>query len=125
MVGLFTWFYASLHLFSVLIVLLGWSWQIFLEEFSERPYMAVGILAWLFMVPLGVTSNRFMQRRLGKNWKRLHRLVYFILLLACIHLIWLVRSDFLEAFLFSLVAAALMFERLVFWLSRKKRQHPA
>lgn len=113
MIGLFAWFYASMHLMSVLTYLLGWSWLIFLEEFAERPYMALGILAWLLMVPLGLTSNRWSQRRLGRKWKWLHRLIYPIGVLACAHFVWLVRSDFGEALVYSLLLLILLGFRLI------------
>jgi sulfoxide reductase heme-binding subunit YedZ len=113
MIGLYCWFYASIHLLTVLTYLLGWSWVIFVEEFSERPYMAVGISAWLLLVPLGLTSNRWSQRLMRRRWKQLHQLVYVIALLACIHVIWLVRSDYGEALLYSVIAALLLLWRLV------------
>lgn len=113
MLGLFAWFYASMHLMSVLTYLLGWSWLIFLEEFAERPYMALGIVAWLLMVPLGLTSNRWSQRQLGRKWKYLHRLIYPIGLLACAHFVWLVRSDFGEALVYSIVLLILLGFRLL------------
>lgn len=113
MLGLYTWFYASLHLMSVLTYLLGWSWVIFVEEFSERPYMALGIIAWALMVPLGLTSNRWAQRKLGKRWKVLHRLVYVVGVLACAHFVWLVRSDFGEALVYSLILLFLLSFRVI------------
>ena len=112
MIGLYAWFYASLHLMSVLTYLLGWSWAIFVEEFAERPYMALGIIAWSLMVPLGITSNHWAQRRLGKNWRKLHQLVYLIAVLACAHFIWLVRSDYAEALLYSMILLILFAVRL-------------
>jgi sulfoxide reductase heme-binding subunit YedZ len=113
MLGLYTWFYASLHLMSVLTYLLGWSWVIFVEEFSERPYMALGIIAWALMAPLGLTSNRWAQRKLGKRWKVLHRLVYVVGVLACAHFVWLVRSDFGEALVYSLILLFLLSFRVI------------
>jgi sulfoxide reductase heme-binding subunit YedZ len=118
MIGLYCWFYASLHLLCVLTYLLGWSWLIFVEEFAERPYMAVGISAWLLLVPLGLTSNGWAQRKLGRRWKTLHQLVYLIAVLACVHIIWLVRSDYGEALLYSSLMAFLLLSRLI-----KKYQH--
>jgi sulfoxide reductase heme-binding subunit YedZ len=112
MMGLYLWFYATLHLLAVLTYLLGWSWQVFLKEFAERPYMTLGILAWLLLLPLAVTSNGRMQRKLGRNWKRLHKLVYVVALLACGHFIWLIRSDSAEALFYSGVIALLLMARL-------------
>lgn len=112
MLGLYTGFYASLHLLSVLTYLSGWSWAIFIEEFSERPYMALGILAWVIMVPLALTSNRWSQKALGRRWKTLHRLVYPAAVLACAHFVWLVRSDFAEALIYSVLLAVLLLVRV-------------
>ena len=119
MLGLYAFFYASIHLAAVLTYLLGWSGQIFLEEFSERPYMALGILAWFIMLPLVVTSNNWMVRRLKKRWRQLHRLVYVAGVLACAHFIWLVRSDYAEALIYMALLTLLLAERIV--VSIRKR----
>lgn len=112
MLGLYVWFYATLHFVAVWTYLLGWRWATFVEEFADRPYMTVGILAWLLLLPLGLTSNRWSQRRLGRRWKRLHQLVYVIAVLVCIHFIWLVRSDYAEAFVYCGLMAVLLLARL-------------
>lgn len=112
MMGLYTWFYASLHLMAVLTYILGWSWAVFAEEFIERPYMALGISAWLLLVPLGLTSNRWMIKKLGRRWKQLHRLVYGVAILACGHFIWLIRSDYGEAMTYSVLIMLLLLVRL-------------
>ncbi len=114
MLGLFCFFYASLHALSVGTYILGWDWLIFTEEMRERPYMLVGFLAWLSLIPLALTSNRYSLRRLGRRWQSLHRLVYLTLILAIVHLIWLVRSDWAEAAAYS--AAALL---LLLWRGRR------
>jgi methionine sulfoxide reductase heme-binding subunit len=113
MMGLYVWFYASLHLLAVLTYLLGWSWDIFLEEFKERPYMALGITAWVLLVPLGLTSNRWAIKKLGRLWKALHKLVYGVAILACAHFIWLIRSDYWEATVYCLVVILLLLSRLI------------
>jgi sulfoxide reductase heme-binding subunit YedZ len=64
-----------------------------LEELVERPYITMGFAAWLLMLPLAITSTRGMQRRLRRNWQRLHRLVYPAAVLGCLHLLWQARSD--------------------------------
>jgi sulfoxide reductase heme-binding subunit YedZ len=114
MMGLYTWFYASLHLMAVLTYILGWSWSVFVEEFIERPYMALGIGAWLLLLPLGLTSNRWMIKKLGSRWKLLHRLVYVVAILACGHFIWLIRSDYGQALVYSLLMLLLLLARLPF-----------
>jgi sulfoxide reductase heme-binding subunit YedZ len=121
MLGLYTWFYASIHMMAVMTYLLGWNWVIFLEEFAERPYMALGIVAWLLMLPLGVSSNHWAQRRLGKRWKPLHQLIYLIGILACAHFVWLVRADLAEALVYCAVLALLLGARLITKVQRGRR----
>lgn len=121
MLGLYCWFYASVHFVAVWTYLLGWSWATFLEEFSDRPYMTVGIIAWLLLLPLGFTSTHWAQRKLGRRWKRLHQLIYPIAILACIHFIWLVRHDYTEPLVYSLVLAVLLIARLP-WVKQQYRR---
>jgi methionine sulfoxide reductase heme-binding subunit len=108
MLGLFTFFYACVHFLSFAHFYIGWTAAILLEELAERPYIAVGFAAWMLMAPLAVTSTRAMQRRLGKNWRRLHRLVYPAAVLGCLHLLWLARSDLTEALVYGVVFALLL-----------------
>ena len=125
MIGLYTWFYASLHLLTVLTYLLGWSWPILVEEFAERPYMALGIIAWVLMVPLVITSNSWAQRKLKRRWKALHQLIYLIAILACTHFIWLVRSDFGEALLYSAILFMFLAFRVVIKFQRSTLLKPS
>jgi sulfoxide reductase heme-binding subunit YedZ len=112
MLGLFAFFYACAHLATYLVVDLGGYWSQLLTEIAKRPYMTVGFSAWLLLLPLALTSTRSMMRRLGRNWQRLHRLVYPAALLACLHFLWLVKADRREPVLYLVVFAALMLARL-------------
>ena len=114
MVGLFALFYASVHLLVWVIFLLGLRWGAILEEVVERPYITIGFSSFLILVVLGATSPRVMVRKLGKNWRRLHRLVYVAGVLAIIHLVWIVRTDLSEALLYGAILAGLLGWRLVF-----------
>jgi len=121
MIGLFTFFYASIHLLVFIALILGFDTSLLLSEINKRPYITVGMLAWLLMLPLAITSNQFMIRRLGgKRWKLLHRLVYITLLLALAHVIWQVRSSWFDAILYTVCAAVLFIERL--WSVRGLRK---
>ncbi len=113
MVGLFALFYASIHFTVWMSLLLGFRWFAIGEELLERPYITIGFLALLILIALGVTSPKVMVRRMGKNWKRLHRLVYLAAILAIIHLIWILRTDLSEAVLYGSVLAILLGYR--FW----------
>jgi len=91
--GLWSAFYAFLHLLAFLTFILGWNLERLAKELLERPYIFVGFVALTGLVPLVVTSNRTSMRYLGRRWVRLHRLVYVILVLALLHMLWVVRSD--------------------------------
>jgi sulfoxide reductase heme-binding subunit YedZ len=114
MVGLFALFYASVHFLVWVIFLLGLRWGAILEEVVERPYITIGFASFLILIVLGATSPRAMVRKLGKNWRRLHRLVYVAGVLAIIHLVWIVRTDLSEALLYGAILAGLLVWRLVF-----------
>ena len=114
MVGLFALFYASVHFLVWVIFLLGLRWRAILEEVVERPYITIGFASFLILIVLGATSPRVMVRKLGKNWRRLHRLVYVAGVLAIIHLVWIVRTDLSEALLYGAILAGLLGWRLVF-----------
>jgi len=92
MLGLWAFAYASLHLATYLVLDLRGYWPQILTDVVKRPFITVGFLASLLLVPLAVTSTQGMVRRLGRNWARLHRAVYLIGILACLHFMWLVKS---------------------------------
>ena len=100
MMGLYAVFYLILHITIFFIFFLENSFSFLWEEIVERPYITVGMLATLLLVPLAVTSTKKMQRRLGRNWKKLHQLVYLIATLGIIHFIWQSKSDLNEPLLY-------------------------
>lgn len=120
MLGLYAFFYACVHLASFGHFYVGWTLAVLLEELRERPYITAGFSAWLLMFPLAITSTRAMQRRLGRNWSRLHRAVYVAAVLACCHLLWQARSDIGEALAYTVVIAVLLGWRLRRYLPRKR-----
>ncbi len=113
MLGLYSFFYASLHLLAVATYLVGWDWVLLTAELRERPYMLVGFAAWLSMLPLVATSNNYMVRKLGRRWAKLQRLVYVATAAALIHVLWQIRSDYGEVLLYTALAVGLMFWRLL------------
>ncbi len=112
MLGLFTFFYASVHLTIYTVVDLGGFWSQLLEEIAKRPYITVGFTAWLLLIPLALTSTKGMMRRLGRRWGKLHRLVYAIALLALLHFLWLVKADHREPLAYLCIFAVLMLWRV-------------
>jgi len=113
MLGLFTFFYASLHLSTYLIGWIELDWTVFLEDLGKRPFIYLGMIAWIGLLALAVTSPKVMVRKLKKNWKRLHRAVYGILVLAVIHFWMQSRVSSLEAWLYTFIAILLLGERLL------------
>jgi sulfoxide reductase heme-binding subunit YedZ len=119
MLGLYTFFYATVHLATFAHFYVGWTPAIVVEELIERPYITAGFIAWLIMVPLAFTSTRGMQRRLGRSWLRLHQLIYFTALLGCLHLLWQARSDITEAVVYAAIMSLLLAWRLQRWRLRR------
>ena len=108
MLGLYAFFYASVHLCVYLSLDLRGYWTQIFEEIVKRPYLTVGFLAWLLLVPLAITSTQGWIRRLKRNWGRLHKLVYAVGVLAVLHFWWLVKSDIREPALYAAILAVLL-----------------
>jgi len=108
MLGLYAFFYASVHFVIFLQFYIGWTGSALAEELTERPYISAGFAAWLVLLPLALTSTRRMRRRLGALWVRLHNQVYAAAVIACLHLLWQARSDIGEALAYILVFALLL-----------------
>jgi len=121
MLGLFSFFYGVLHLTAYCVFLLELNFLDIWADVVQRPYITVGALALFGMLPLAVTSTRAMQRRLRHNWRRLHRLIYPVAILAIIHFIWQTRSDFTEPLMYSAALTLL----LSFRVYRSTRNRPA
>ena len=119
MLGLYTLFYASLHVLAYLQFIAGWHG--IPDDVVKRPYITVGFAAFVMLIPLGVTSTRGMMRRLGKNWVRLHRLIYPLTILAWIHFLWQARSSIGIMVAYGTVLSALLLLR-VWWALRKHRR---
>ena len=113
MLGLFAFFYASLHLATYLWLDQFFDWGEIWLDILDRPFITVGMLAFVLLLPLALTSNHTMVRRLGRNWKRLHRLAYIIPLLGVIHYWWLVKADVLEPLVYGVVLAGLLGFRFI------------
>lgn len=113
MLGLYAFFYATLHFSAYLALDLRGYWTQIFEEIAKRPYITVGFIAWLLLVPLALTSTQGAIRRLGRNWARLHKLVYAVGVLAVLHFWWLVKSDVREPALYAAILATLLGWRML------------
>ena len=91
--GLFGFFYLTLHFLAYAILDQTLDWEFILEDLTERRYIIVGFTAWVLLIPLAVTSTKGWIRRLGKRWQKLHRLVYVSTSLGVLHFYWQVKAD--------------------------------
>lgn len=110
--GLYAFMYVCLHLLLFVGLDYGFMMRLVVEEIILRRYAVVGFAAFLLLIPLALTSTKAAQRRLGKRWKTLHKLVYLIAGLAVIHYVWLVKNAYAQPFLFGGIIALLLFVRL-------------
>jgi sulfoxide reductase heme-binding subunit YedZ len=111
MLGLFVMFYATLHLFSYIAFLLAWEWGDIGSELIERPYLTLGFLAWLLLIPLTVTSTKGWQRRLNKKLKSLHKVIYLVAILCAVHYLLQIRSNWFEPTLYAAITLVLLGQR--------------
>lgn len=112
MLGLFSFFYACLHVLIWLWLDREFAWSGMLTDIVKRPYITVGFLSVLILTALALTSNIFSMRRLGKRWKKLHQLAYVAALLGVLHYIWLVKADLLLPLVYLSVFGMLMLLRV-------------
>lgn len=120
MLGLFAFFYLSLHFTAFVIFDLQFDWGLIFEEIVSRPYLTIGMLALVLMIPLAVTSTRGMQRRLGRRWTKLHRLVYVIAILGVWHFWWHGKQASNEPVIYAGILTVLLGFRV--WRSWQRRQ---
>ena len=112
MIGLYSFFYACLHVLVFLWLDQGFEWRWILEEMLEKPYIFAGATAFLLLIPVAVTSNNSSIRRLGTNWRKLHRLVYPIGILVAVHFVWLSKAGVYDAWWYAITLSILLLSRL-------------
>ena len=120
MLGLFVFFYASIHLMTYIWFDQFFDWGEIWVDIVKRPFITVGMLSWLLLLPLVVTSTKSMKKRVGRYWKNLHQLVYLIGVLVLLHYFMLVKADLFWPVLYSLIFISLMGVR--FWKTRQFRR---
>jgi len=112
MVGLFAFTYLCLHFAAYIGFLAGFDGRQILEDLTDRPYISVGFLALLLLLPLAVTSTKAWRVRLGRRWAKLHRAVYPAAALGILHHFWLIKDGYGESVLFLTIFVLLMLERV-------------
>ncbi|NLR76752.1 sulfite oxidase heme-binding subunit YedZ [Leeia aquatica] len=123
LLGLFAFFYACLHLGTYLWLDQGWDWMGMLKDVWKRPFITVGMTAWLLLLPLAATSTRWAMRKLGRRWQSLHRLAYLAPALGVLHYWWLVKADYRTPLLFGLSLLLLLGWRV--WRKQQASAAPA
>ncbi len=112
MLGLYAFFYATLHLCSYIVLDQFFYWPDIWADIIKRPFITVGMVSFLLLIPLAATSNRYSFRRLGRNWQRLHRLVYFITAGVILHFFMMQKVTTMETISYLFIFIMLMLARL-------------
>jgi sulfoxide reductase heme-binding subunit YedZ len=124
MLGVFAFFYGSLHLMTYVWLDKFFDVQAMLHDIAKRKFITVGFTAWSLMLPLALTSTAGWIRRLGgKRWQGLHRLIYFSATAGVIHFIWLVKADLRRPLTYGAILAILLAYRVASWLGSKARSN--
>jgi sulfoxide reductase heme-binding subunit YedZ len=124
MMGLFAFFYVSLHFLTYIGPDQAFDLAAMLKDVAKRPFITVGFTGFVLLIPLAITSTKGWIRRLGgKNWQALHRLIYIAALCGVVHYYWLVKSDHRLPLLYAAILAVLFLYRLSSFLLKPKPQH--
>ena len=114
MLGLFVFFYASLHLLTYIGIDYRFSLQPIFDDVVKKKYIFVGFAAWVLLIPLTITSSQKMVFLLKKNWKKLHRLIYVIAILGSLHFIWLSKTIYFKPLIYFVLITVLLVLRINF-----------
>ena len=119
MLGLFAFFYACLHITSYVVLDQFFAWDDIVKDIIKRPFITVGFIAFVLLIPLAITSTNKMIKRLGAvRWQRLHKLVYLIACLGVLHYFWMVKADLRSPLIHATILAMLLGYRV--WVKRQQ-----
>ncbi len=121
MIGLFAFFYGCLHFTTYIWLDKSFDVHEMLKDIAKRPFITIGFSAFVLMIPLALTSTAWSIRRLGgKNWRRLHRLIYLTGILGVVHYVWLVKADLHKPLEYGVALSILLLYRIGVWISEKR-----
>ena len=112
MLGLFVFFYATIHLLTYVGLDYRFDWEPIINDVLKKKYIFIGFSAWLLLIPLAATSSQKMIRILRHNWKNLHRLVYVIAIFGSLHYIWLSKTIFFKPLIYTTIIVVLLALRI-------------
>jgi sulfoxide reductase heme-binding subunit YedZ len=125
LLGLFAFFYGTLHLLTYVALYAGFDIHAMLADIEKRRFITMGVTAWLLLVPLAATSTNWSIRKLGgKRWQRLHRLVYLAAICGIIHYWWQVKPGVLSPLRLTIVLAVLLLARPVLAYIQRRKKSP-
>ena len=120
MLGLFTFFYASIHMLSYVGLDYRFDFEPLINDVFKKKFVFIGFSAWLLLIPLAVTSSERMVRLLKQNWKKIHRLIYIIGIFGVLHYIWLSKTIFFKPLIFLIILVILLLFRIKITRSASK-----
>jgi sulfoxide reductase heme-binding subunit YedZ len=112
MLGLFVFFYATIHLLTYVGLDYRFDWEPIINDVLKKKYIFIGFSAWLLLIPLAITSSQKMIKLLKNNWKRLHRLIYIIAIFGSLHYIWLSKTIFFKPLVYFVIILVLLALRI-------------
>ena len=124
--GLYCFFWASLHMLTYFSLDLAFSFSLLGEEIIQRPYLTIGAVSWIILLLLALTSTKRIQKIMGKKWQSLHNFVYIALIFTPIHFYWSEKSEVIEPLFylfFSFILLVFRFRRLKWLLYTKRMKH--
>ncbi|WP_256998243.1 sulfite oxidase heme-binding subunit YedZ [Candidatus Pelagibacter communis] len=120
MLGLFAFFYASVHMLSYVGLDYRFDFEPLINDVLKKKFIFIGFSAWLLLIPLAVTSSEKMVRLLKQNWKKIHRLIYIIGIFGVLHYIWLSKTIFFKPLIFLILLIILLLFRIKITKSASK-----
>lgn len=120
MLGLYAFFYATLHVLGYLFVDHAGEWRVIGIDIIESSYIWFGVLAYVIVLSLAITSPKSAKKRLGKNWKKLHRLIYYAAGAAVVHYFWQLKGNLLQPLFYLTIIAFLLGFRVLVWFKNRQ-----
>jgi sulfoxide reductase heme-binding subunit YedZ len=120
MLGLYAFFYATLHVIVYLLVDHGLMWRIIAVDILESSYIWFGLIAYLIIIALAISSPKWAKKRMGKQWKKLHRLIYIASLAVIIHYYWQLKGNMAEPLFYLIIIILLLAFRVAVWFKNRK-----